>query len=231
MFLRSLSFDTDALAHSNVPLEAFKNIHKPLDLSSPITFLTGDNGVGKSTILETLALHLGLNLEGGSGHVDFVTKNTHLDLSECSSIIRESSRPRQSFFLRSETFYNLATYLEGVEAHSKVSFHTYSHGMGFMEALRYYLHPKGLYLLDEPESPLSIKAQIELLILLKTVVDAGSQLIIATHSPVILSFPGATIYQLSAVGIDRKEYEDTDAYMEMKFFMDNRESYVRRLLV
>lgn len=230
MFLRSLSFDTDALAHSNIEIESLKHIRTPLIFTSPITFLTGDNGTGKSTLLETLALHLGLNPEGGSNHVSFATKDTHLDLTGYSSIIREPLRPRNSFFLRSETFYSLATHLENVEAHNKVSFHTYSHGMGFIEALHYYLRPKGLYLLDEPESPLSIKAQIELLVLFKSVVDSGSQLIIATHSPVLLSFPGATIYQLDIDGATRKDYEETDAYSEIRFFIDNYDSFTKRLL-
>lgn len=231
MFLRSLLFDTSAFAHSSLEIEAIKNIQIPLTFASPVTFLTGDNGTGKSTILETLAIHLGLNPEGGSHHVTFATKDTHLDLSRYSSIVREPLRPRNSFFLRSETFYNLATHLEDVKAHNKVSFHTYSHGMGFMEAMHYYLRPNGLYILDEPESPLSVKAQIELLVILKSVVDAGSQLVIATHSPVLLAFPGATIYQLSSNGITREDYESTDAYNEMKFFIDNHRALADRLLM
>ena len=230
MYLRSLNFDFHAASPGAQPVGVLESVCAPISFAQPLTFITGDNGSGKSTVLETIALHFGLNPEGGSNHVSFATKDSHLDLSKYSSVVREPARPRNAFFLRSETFYTLATHLEQVEAHNKISFHSYSHGQGFLEALNYYLRPKGFYLLDEPDSPLSVKAQIHLLTTIQAALLAGSQLIIATHSPILLSFPGATIYQLGDRGLETTTYEETDAYREMELFISNYADYTKRIL-
>lgn len=193
-------------------LPVFKDFDS-LKLDPKVTFFVGENGSGKSTLMETMALQLDLPAEGGSKWHRYSTFDSHVDL-ENQIILARNGYPSEEVFFRSESFYNLASYLDqaakGAGGVPRFGWtHERSHGQGFLDAFL-SLKADGFYLFDEPESALSIRGQMTFLVQMQKLINEDCQLVIATHSPVILGFPGALIYQFSDEGIRPVLYEETD---------------------
>lgn len=206
-----------------------------LPLHAKVTFLLGENGTGKSTLLEAIAVAVGLNPEGGSRNLRFQTRASHSALCEYLRVVRGSSRPLDSFFVRSETLYTLATALEdaslGVLQHyGNRSLHERSRGEALMAVVTNRLGGHGLYLFDEPEAGLSPTRQMAFLAAMHQLVRRGSQLILATHSPILLAYPEARIYELTAEAIVERRYEETEHYRISSDFFSHRASMLKELL-
>ena len=205
-----------------------------LALHPHVTFLLGENGAGKSTLLEGIAVALGLNAEGGSRNLRFQTRASHSLLSDYLRLVRGSERPVDSFFVRSETLYTLATALEdpalGVLHHyGNQSLHERSRGEALMALVTNRLGG-GLYLFDEPEAGLSPTRQLAFLAAMHQLVQRGSQLVLATHSPILLAYPDACIYELADGAIVARAYEDTDHYRITADFFAHRATMLKELL-
>ncbi|MCR5599906.1 MAG: AAA family ATPase [Ruminococcus sp.] len=236
-FIRSVKLEklTKELRYVS-KLPAVKSLAKldEFEFISPVTYFVGENGSGKSTLLEALAVKYGFNAEGGSLNFSFSTKKTHSPLHSAIKLARGIERPKTGFFLRAESFYNAASYIDtlGSEilgAYGGVSLHEQSHGESFFSLVLNRFIDRGLYILDEPEAALSPSRQLSLLIRIKELADNGSQFIIATHSPIVLACPNADIYELSSKGIVKTAYEDTETYSVMKAFMDSPERMIDHL--
>jgi predicted ATPase len=201
-----------------------------------VTYFVGENGSGKSTLVEALAVAAGFNAEGGSRNFNFATRRTESTLHQHLRLVRGTRRPKTGYFLRAESFYNVATevdVLQGValESHGGRSLHAQSHGESFLALLKHRFGPNGLYILDEPESALSPQRQLSLLAAVDALVRGGdSQFIISTHSPIVLAYPDARIYHLGAAGISPVNYEETEQVALTRDFLNHRERYLRRLL-
>lgn len=202
-----------------------------LEFQNPVTFIIGENGSGKSTLVESLAINCGFNPEGGSRNFNFSTQDSHSELFEDIKITRTAYRNKDGYFLRAESFYNVATAIDNYKASESYggSLHERSHGESFLALLHHRLSGKGLYIFDEPESALSIISQLNMLTRIKQLVEKHSQFIIATHSPILMAYPGADIYQVSEEGISLVDYEDTEQYKLTKYFMNNREGMLSEL--
>lgn len=204
-----------------------------LPLHPKVTFLVGENGSGKSTLMEALALAVGLNPEGGSQNIRFSTRASESSLHEALRVVRGTRRPRTSFFLRAESFFNVASIVDdlGVAAsYGGKSLHEQSHGESFLALVNERFGEDGLYLMDEPEAALSPQRQLALLAAFDRLAQRDrSQLIVATHSPILLAYPAAQIYALDERGIALVEYEKTEHYALTRDFLLNRERYLRRL--
>ena len=211
-----------------------------LRFDSPVTFFVGENGSGKSTLIEAIAVACGFNPEGGSRNFSFSTANTH---SELSRVLRVSRRknPKDGFFLRAESFYNAITYMAQindlsisgpplVESYGGVPLHERSHGEGFMALVQNRFGGEGLYILDEPEAALSPQRQLALLCEIKRLVDDRSQFIIATHSPILIAYPGAAVLELSERGIERVPYGETELFRTMRDFVADPDRMLHYLL-
>lgn len=199
-----------------------------------ITFFVGENGSGKSTLLEAIAVALGLNAEGGTKQSLFSTKKSHSELNKYIKTIRSFKYPKNWFFLRAESFYNLATFMDQTgyfNTYSERSLHAQSHGESFMATLLGKLKGKGLYLMDEPEAALSPTRQLAALQAIHDLVKNESQFIIATHSPILLAYPNAKIYNFSSSGIEPIEYEDTEHYSVTKNFLNRYQQMLNHLLM
>ena len=203
-----------------------------ISFKKPVTIFVGENGTGKSTLIEAIAVAMGFNAEGGSREFYFDTCDTHSTLHEYIKIVK-FFHPRDGFFLRAESFYNTASYLEEnslLKRYGYVSFHKQSHGESFLALVRNRFEGNGLYILDEPEAALSPQRLLSLLIAIDDVVKNNSQFIIATHSPIIMAYPNADILQFTDTGIEKVSYRETEHYKFMKQFMDAPEQMMKYLL-
>lgn len=209
-------------------------------LDTPVTFLVGENGSGKSTLLEAIAVSCGFNAEGGTRNFTFSTRATHSELGEYITVAKRRY-PRDGFFLRAESFYNVATNIDEmdeepsfsprlIDSYGGVSLHSQSHGESFLALVQNRFGGEGLYLLDEPEAALSPTRQLTLLGEMHQLVGRNSQFIIATHSPILMAYPGARIYELSENGIASVEYRETEHYQLTLRFLENPERMLRYLL-
>lgn len=212
----------------------------PLTFERPVTFLVGENGAGKSTLLEAIAVACGFNPEGGTRNFSFSTRATHSVLGEYLTPGRKRY-PEDGFFLRAESFYNVATNIDEmdevlsfsprlVESYGGVSLHQQSHGESFLALVQNRFGGHGLYLLDEPEAALSPSRLLTLLGEMHQLVRSDSQLIIATHSPILMAYPDARIYELNREGIRMTAYKETEHYQLTKQFLDAPERMLRYLL-
>ncbi|AYV49585.1 AAA family ATPase [Caulobacter flavus] len=197
-----------------------------------VTFLVGENGSGKSTLIEALAVAWGFNAEGGSTSVNFSTRASHSPLSQHIRKVRGHLRPIDGYFLRAESFFNVASYIEetGVSGYGHVPLHEQSHGEAFFALFDNRFRGDGLYILDEPEAALSPSRQLSFLARLHELVQARSQFIIATHSPILLGYPDALIYQASERGLERVDYEDTEHFQVTRNFLNRRKTFLDVLL-
>ena len=214
--------------------------HPRLAFDASVTILVGENGTGKSTLLEAIAVACGFNPEGGSRNFKFSTNDTHSVLHESLRIVRRAY-PKDGYFLRAESLYNVATNLEQldrqpafsrklIESYGGRSLHKQSHGESFLALVQNRLGGNGLYLFDEPEAALSPMRQLTLLAEIDRLVKANSQLIIATHSPILMAYPGAQILELSAEGIRAVDWRETEHYQVTKRFLDDPERMMKYLL-
>jgi predicted ATPase len=202
-----------------------------LRLESAVTFFVGENGTGKSTLLEAIAICAGFNAEGGTRNFNFSTVSAHSDLHKHLTLIRNSARERDGFFLRAESFFNVATELERLQkidgrafaSYGGKSLHVRSHGESLLALMRYRLGGKSLLLFDEPEIALSPLRQLSAVSLMRKLELRGSQFIIATHSPIIMAYPGATILEFGGHGIRPIKYEDTEHFTVTYDFLTNRQ--------
>lgn len=198
-----------------------------------VTILVGDNGTGKSTLVEALAVAAGFNPEGGSRNLRFETYGTHSDLAAALTL-RWERRPQSGWFLRAETFYGMATYIETDDPMYGVKslfpdLHHRSHGESFLALIESRVTSDGIYFLDEPESALSFHGQLKLLYAMRLAVHEGAQFILATHSPLVMAYPGATIYELTEDGARTVAYDDVDAVRLWRSFLDAPERFLRHL--
>lgn len=204
-----------------------------LSFTAPVTFFVGENGSGKSTLLEAISVAWGFNPEGGSKNMSFGTYESHSALHERLKLVKGPYLPKDGYFLRSESFYNVASHIEELDAVPAFaapikeayggSLHERSHGEAFSALFFKRIRGRGLYILDEPEAALSPNSQLAALVRIKELADAGSQFIIATHSPILASCPEAELLRFDEKGITPVKYEDTDLYRVYKYFMNNRE--------
>jgi predicted ATPase len=212
-----------------------------LTLHPRVTFFVGDNGSGKSTLLEAIAVAYGFNAEGGSRNFNFGTRASHSDLADFMALKRSIARPRDGYFLRAESFFNVATEIERldrepgeepriIDYYGGRSLHEQSHGESFWALFTKRFGGEGFYLLDEPEAALSPTRQLSFLARLHQLVRAFSQFIIATHSPIILAYPDADIIQLTDAGLARVPYQETEHYQVTRQFLSNPERMLAILL-
>lgn len=232
-FIKEIRFDWDKISNNSYlkRIKAFKDIDK-IDLNTPITFFVGENGSGKSTLLEAIAIAHGFNPEGGTKNYYFSTYDSHSNLYEAIKIIKSYRKEKIGYFLRAESFYNVATKeMDYVDLnHPSQKYHERSHGESFFKLAQNYLHSDSLYLFDEPEAALSPQRQLSLLAEIYEYAKNGSQFIIVTHSPILLGIPGARIYCFDDTKIHPCSYEETEAYQVMKMFINNKDDMLRWLL-
>lgn len=222
-------------------LPVLKNLDV-LSLNNAVTYIVGENGSGKSTLIEAIAIAYGFNAEGGSANFSFSTINSSSNLYKNLKIKKTLNHPKDGFFLRAESFYNVATNIDMLDsipaASGKIinsyggrSLHEQSHGESFLSLFLNRFRGNGVYILDEPEAALSSERQLTFISRLNELVNFGSQFIIATHSPIILSYPNSTIYQIDENGLTKTSYEDTEQYKFMKLFINNYPKVLKELLV
>ncbi len=209
-----------------------------LELHPKVTFLVGDNGSGKSTLLEAIAQAAGFGEQGGSKQYNWADREAWSPLGSSLELLRGVRREKDGFFLRAESFFNVASLLDGMEKENPgalryyggASLHAQSHGESFLALTANRFAGEGLYLLDEPEAALSPSRQLAFLRILHLQVQGlGSQFILATHSPILMAYPDAWIYHLTLDGIERVEYEATEHFQLSRDFLNNRERFLHHL--
>lgn len=221
-------------------LAALKNFNR-LKLHPKVTYIIGENGSGKSTLLESIAVSLGFNPEGGTRNFTFATRDELYDLSRYMFVRRGIHRPSDGFFLRAESFFNLATNIEELDkefsfgppiinSYGGKSLHEQSHGESFLALMTQRFGGDGIYILDEPEAALSPRRQLAILSRIHDLVRDSSQFIIATHSPILMAYPDSTIYECTADGIKETTYEETEHFQVTRDFLMNRERMLKILL-
>ncbi|MBQ3516215.1 MAG: AAA family ATPase [Lachnospiraceae bacterium] len=207
----------------------------------PVTFLVGENGVGKSTLIEAIAVACGFNPEGGTINFNFSTRSSHSDLHNYLTISRGYKKHRDGFFLRAESFYNVASNIEDMDeiastaapvisSYGGVSLHKQSHGESFMSLVENRFGGNGLYILDEPEAALSPMRMMRLLCYMQQLVNNNSQFIVSTHSPILMTFPNAELLEITEDGINSVDYKETEHFLITKRFMDAPEKMIASLL-
>jgi predicted ATPase len=242
-YLLGLSLRRDKVpAFTEYPycLPVVRNLTK-IEFHPNVTFIIGENGTGKSTLLEAIAVAWGFNAEGGSRNFRFATRASHSPLHEILALSKGLKRPRDGFFLRAESFFNVATNIEEldkaggfgppiIDSYGGRSLHEQSHGESFFALVTKRFGGNGLYLLDEPEAALSPSRQLALLARLHQLVQANSQFIIATHSPILMAYPRSTIFLLAERAITRVKYTDTEHYAVTREFLNKHEAMLKELL-
>ena len=223
----------DSYLH-DVPAVRYLETAGRLEFNSGVTFLVGENGAGKSTLLEAVAVACGFNPEGGSRNFSFSTRETHSELGAALTVVR-SAYPKDGFFLRAESFYNAASYLdalgdERISSSYGGSLHEKSHGESFLALVQNRFRGHGLYLLDEPEAALSPMRLLTLMGEIDRLLETGSQFIISTHSPILMAFPGAEVLEITRAGISAVPYRETEHFEVTRRFLESPERMLRVLL-
>ncbi|MGH3695065.1 MAG: AAA family ATPase [Pseudonocardiaceae bacterium] len=242
-FLRRVRLGADAGAVTDrypftLPVVAWLARCGGLDLTPGVTFLVGENGTGKSTLVEAVAVAAGFNPEGGRQNFRFATRASESPLGDHLILSWGTRKPRTGFFLRAESFYNVASEIERLEredpgllaAYGGRSLHERSHGESFVDLIVHRFGPNGLYLLDEPEAALSVRGCLAALARIVELVEHGSQFVIATHSPLLLAVPGARILQIEADGaIEHVEYDAAGPVALTRAFLGQPETFLHHL--
>jgi len=212
-----------------------------VDLHPKMTYFIGENGSGKSTLLEAIAVFLGFNAEGGGKNFSFGTRRSHSELHQFLRVAKGYRRPRTGYFLRAESFFNVATEIERldkeasggpliIDSYGGRSLHEQSHGESFLALMNERFSGEGLYILDEPEAALSPQRQLAVLSRIHDLVLEGSQFIVATHSPILMAYPDARIYQCGPGGLSPIAYEDTEHFQVTRSFLANPQRMLRALM-
>lgn len=229
LFIKEIKLLKDKIENPGIypfNIDVIKNFNN-LKLESPVTFLIGENGVGKSTFIEALAIACNLNPEGGTQNFNFSTKNTHSDLYKYISL-NKIGIPETKYFLRAESFYNVSSEIIRISEENYGGpiyqfyggdLHECSHGEAFLKLIQNRFSKNGLYILDEPEAALSPTKQMTLLSLIHNLVENGSQFIISTHSPILIAYKNGIIYDLNN-NFKKVKYEETEIYNIYKMFLE-----------
>ena len=232
-FIQSVLFDWDKISDESylTRIEPLYRVKK-IDFVKPITLFVGENGSGKSTLLEAIAVAHGFNPEGGTKNYCFSTHDTHSELCNAITIAKGYRKEKWGYFLRAESFYNVATQEEEYAdfAHPSEEYHNRSHGESFLKMVQNNIQPNGLYFLDEPEAALSPQRQLTLLAEIYRCASDGAQFIIATHSPILLGIPNAEIFSFDNGKIHTCRYEETESYKVTELFINNRKRLLENLL-
>ncbi len=232
-FIQSVLFDWDMINDDSYlkNIEALYKVEK-IEFTKPVSFFVGENGSGKSTLLEAIAVAHGFNPEGGTKNYCFSTHDTHSELCNAITIAKGYRKEKWGYFLRAESFYNVATKEEEYAdfAHPSEEYHKSSHGESFLKMVQNNVRPNGLYLLDEPEAALSAQRQLTLMAEICRCASDDAQFIIATHSPILLGVPNAEIFSFDNGKIHTCQYEETDSYKVTELFINNRERLLKSLL-
>ncbi|WJY28081.1 AAA family ATPase [Sporosarcina trichiuri] len=241
-YIKSLSLKRERIrSFGSYPLSLpFLQHLEELTFHPSVTYIIGENGMGKSTLLEGAATNLGFNPEGGTRNFNFSSYDSHSNLDEYLRITKGVRRPRDSFFFRAETYYNVATHIEEldteplggpriIDSFGGKSLHEQSHGESFFAAFLERFQGNGLYILDEPEAALSPVRQLAMLARIHELAEDGSQFIISTHSPILMAYPDAVIYQIDEQGIEEALLEETSHYSVMKQFFEDRDRLIYHL--
>lgn len=238
-FISSIKIDWEKIEPSSyIRKIPSLNTLEELNFGHNITFFVGENGTGKSTLLEAIAIAYGFNPEGGSKNFNFSTRDTHSDLCQALSLTKGYKKPNDSYFLRAESFYNMASRLDEYEsgilnpyrAYGGKSLHEQSHGESFLALMQNRFTCGSLYILDEPEAALSPQRQLSVLMHMHYLAQKGTQFIIASHSPILLGIPDAAILSFDESGITPVTYEETESYQVTEMFINSREYLLNRLL-
>ena len=233
LFIKGVLFEWNKISRGSYlrGIEALRDVNE-IRFSKPVTLLVGENGTGKSTLLEAIAVAHGFNPEGGSRNYSFSTRDTHSELCDAIRIVKGYRKEKWGYFLRAESFYNVATQEEEYADvdHPSEKYHNRSHGENFLKLMQKNIRSSGLYLMDEPEAALSPQRQLTLLMEIYQCACEGAQFIIATHSPILLGIPEAEIFCFDDGRINTCSYEDTDSYQVTEMFINHRERLLHGLL-
>ena len=230
MFVKAMQRNSETISGNDAYLNAIPAIAtlETLSFEKNVTFLVGENGSGKSTLLEALAVGFGFNAEGGTKNFSFSTSDTHSGLHNYITLIKTAKRPRDGYFLRAESFYNAASYIDRLYEGEPVSscyggrsLHAQSHGESFLSLVLNRFGSNGFYILDEPEAALSPSRQLALMCRIHDLESSGSQFVIATHSPILMAYPDADLFLLDENGISKTDYKKTEHYLVTKRFLDD----------
>ncbi|MFJ7367160.1 AAA family ATPase [Peribacillus frigoritolerans] len=241
-YIRGIYLNRDRISsydHFPLDLPVIKHLQE-VAFHPSVTYVIGENGMGKSTLLEGIAIAYGFNPEGGTLNFNFSNYDSHSNLDEYLRLKRGVYKPKDHFFFRAETFYNLATNIEELDRESSFgskiidsfggkSLHQQSHGESFFSAFVERFQDDGLYILDEPEAALSPLRQISMLARINELVQQGSQFIISTHSPIIMAYPDAKILQISDEGMSEVTLEESNHYLLMKQFFEDKDRLLHHL--
>ena len=233
-FIRGITIDWEKIDKYSYlrDIEALNGLER-LEFTKPVTFLVGENGSGKSTLLEAIAISYGFNPEGGTKNYNFSTYDSHSELCDAIRVEKSYRRAKWGYFLRAESFYNVATqevaYSDGFSPSE--GYHEQSHGESFLALAQSQLQKDSVYIFDEPEAALSPQRQLTLLKEIYDCANNGSQFIIVTHSPILLGIPNAEILTFDDGVIHGCDYEDTDTYRITEMFINHRKQFLDRLLM
>lgn len=233
LFIQKIMIDWEKIDCSSYlrKIEAISRLDS-LEFQKPITFFVGENGSGKSTLLEAIAVAYGFNPEGGTKNYSFSTYDSHSVLCEAMRLSKGYRRASHGYFLRAESFYNVATKeMDYADVfHPSMKYHERSHGESFLSIAQSQLGPDGVYMFDEPEAALSPGRQLSLLMEIDRCAKNGSQFLIATHSPILLGIPDAEILTFDSGPVHPCSYEETDSYQVTEMFINHRKQILGRLI-
>lgn len=228
MALREVGLD-DGSPTDGYPFDLPAVRSLPMRLSPGATVLVGENGSGKSTLIEGLAVAAGFNPEGGSGQVAFETMTSHSNLADHLRL-RWSPRLQPGWFLRAESFYNVASFRDRSRGGRPLpSYHEMSHGESFLAVARDWFVQPRLFVLDEPEAALSFTGQLALVQAILDGIAAGAQFVLATHSPLLMALPGAHVFELAGSALIERSYDDLEVVAMWRSFLDSPERFLRHL--